>query len=324
MPKVSLIIPVYGVEKFIERCTISLMEQTLEDIQFVVVNDCTKDRSMDIFRQVISKYPKRITQIKIIENEQNGGLAFARKRGIQEAEGDYIVYCDSDDWVEPDFCEKLYHKAIQEDADVVACNFYESLNGGNEYVVHNRYHTNNPRQVIHDIYVHKIPTFGWMHLMKRSIFVEHSILPFDGIDSGEDLNVLFRILFFANKIVHIDKPLYHYERRTGSISLTNDYLVSWNKYITKNISGLEHFIQQQNAEEEFTITLNYLKFQKKMFLLNGDNPQLKLWYKTWPESNKDISKFTSIPKKTRMIYGICSKSYALLWLYFKVFRKLIS
>ena len=97
----------------------------------------------------------------------------------------------------------------------------------------------------------------------------------------------------------------------------------WNRYLKKNINGLEQFVSENNAEEEFRTTINYLKFQKKMFLLAGDKPELKLWWSSWPESNKDISKYTSIPKKTRLIYGLCSKSYLLLWFYFKVVRKLV-
>lgn len=323
MPKVSIIIPIYGVEQYIERCTISLMEQTLDDIQFVFINDCTKDRSMEILDSVLSRYPNRIHQITLVENEKNGGLAYARTRGIQAATGDYLIYCDSDDWVEPDFCETLYNMAVSEDADMVACDYFESLDGSAERVISHEYPTTCPRQLIHDIYKNPIPTFGWMHLMKHELFTNNNILPFEGINSGEDLNVVFRIMFFAKKIVHVNKPLYHYERRTNSISLDTNYLNLWEKYLTKNIAGLEAFIEQQNAKEEFEITLNYLKFNKKMFLLAGEKPLLKLWYNAYPGSNKDIMKYSSYPLRTRRILKACSKSYLLLWVYFKLIRKIV-
>ena len=323
MAKVSVLVPVYGVEKYIEKCIRSLMTQTLDDIEFVIVNDCTKDKSMEILFDVISEYPHLKENIKIINNEQNKGLAYTRSISIKAASGDYIIYCDSDDWVEPDFCECLYKKALEEDADIVACNYFESLNGNQEQTIKTTYHTQNPRQAIRDIYKNPLPTFGCMHLMKRSLFVDNNILPFEGINSGEDLNVVFRIMFFAKKLAHVEKPLYHYQRRSGSLTLTTDYMNLWNRYLKKNINGLEQFVSENNAEEEFRTTINYLKFQKKMFLLAGDKPELKLWWKAWPESNKDIYKFTSYPLKTRIIFKICSTSYLFLLLYFKVIRKFI-
>ena len=299
------------------------MTQTLDDIEFVIVNDCTKDKSMEILFDVISEYPHLKENIKIINNEENKGLAYTRSISIKAASGDYIIYCDSDDWVEPDFCECLYKKALEEDADIVACNYFESLNGNQEQTIKTTYHTQNPRQAIRDIYKNPLPTFGCMHLMKRSLFVDNNILPFEGINSGEDLNVVFRIMFFAKKLAHVEKPLYHYQRRSGSLTLTTDYLNLWNRYLKKNINGLEQFVSENNAEEEFRTTINYLKFQKKMFLLAGDKPELKLWWSSWPESNKDIYKFTSYPQKTRIIFKICSTSYLFLLLYFKVIRKFI-
>lgn len=288
MPKVSVIIPIYGVEQYIERCANSLMNQTLDDIQYVFINDCTKDKSMQILQSVIENYPERRDQILILNNECNKGLAYTRTRGILNANGDYLIYCDSDDYVEPEFCQFLYEKAIKEEADLVACNYFESLNGGDEHAICHTYTTSNPRQAIRDIYKHNLPTFGWMHLIKRSLYIENNIFPFEGINSGEDLNVIFRIMFFAKKLVHVEKPLYHYQRRSGSLTLTADYIGLWNNYLTKNINGLEQFVIQQDAEQEFRTTINYLKFQKKMFLLAGDKPQLKIWWQAWPESNKDI------------------------------------
>ena len=324
MPKVSVIIPIYGVEQYIEKCAHSLMNQTLDDIQYVFVNDCTEDKSMQILKSVIEYYPDRRDQILILTNECNRGLAYTRAIGMKNANGDYIISCDSDDYVEPDFCQLLYEKAINEGADIVSCNYFESLNGGDERIISHTYTTSNPRHAIRDIYKHNLPTFVWMHLVKRSLFFENNIFPFEGINSGEDLNVIFRIMFFAKKLDHVEKPLYHYQRRTGSLSLTTDYINLWNNYLTKNINGLEQFVKQHDAEEEFKTTINYLKFQKKMFLLAGDKPELKLWWNAWPESNKDISKFTSYPQRTITIFKVCSASYLFLLLYFKVIRKFIS
>ena len=99
MPKVSVIVPVYGVEKYIERCARSLFEQTLDDMEFIFVDDCTKDESIEVLKRVIDLYPVRKDQVKIIHHAVNKGLSRARETGVNAATGDYIGHCDSDDWV---------------------------------------------------------------------------------------------------------------------------------------------------------------------------------------------------------------------------------
>lgn len=119
MPKVSVVIPVYGVEKYIERCARSLFEQTLDDIEYIFVNDCTKDRSIDILNEVINDYPARKQQIRIVHHEKNKGLPFARQSGWQVATGEYVANCDSDDWVDLNLYEMMYKEAIEKNADIV-------------------------------------------------------------------------------------------------------------------------------------------------------------------------------------------------------------
>src|SRR5574344_2358361 len=115
MPKVSIIIPIYNVEKYIEKCARSLFEQTEEDLEFIFVNDCTRDCSMQILNEVIKDYPSRKNQIKIITNEINQGLPFTHQRGQKEATGEYIIHCDSDDWVDINMYRMLYEKAKAEE-----------------------------------------------------------------------------------------------------------------------------------------------------------------------------------------------------------------
>ena len=124
--KVSVCIPVYGVEKYIERCARSLFEQTMKDgIEFIFVNDCTKDKSIEILEQVLGEYPERKEQVKIIHHEKNKGLVAARKTGLAHATGDYIIHCDSDDWVDLNLYETMYNKAVEVNADVVCCPFLQ-------------------------------------------------------------------------------------------------------------------------------------------------------------------------------------------------------
>lgn len=130
MPKVSVLVPIYGVEKYIERCARSLFEQTLDEMEFIFVDDCTPDKSMEILRSVIEEYRLRFAEkrytVRIERMPTNSGLAAVRRYGIQLATGDYIIHCDSDDWVDATMYEKMYNKAIGEGSDVVVCDYYMS------------------------------------------------------------------------------------------------------------------------------------------------------------------------------------------------------
>ncbi len=116
---VSIIVPIYNVEKYIERCAVSLFEQDFEDIEYIFVNDCTPDNSIQILEEVIEKYPNRKSNVKIIHYKANKGLGSARKTGLEQATGEYVLHIDSDDWVELDMVLCLYNKAIETDADIV-------------------------------------------------------------------------------------------------------------------------------------------------------------------------------------------------------------
>lgn len=126
MPKVSVIIPVYGVEKYIERCARSLFEQTLDDIEFIFVNDCTLDNSINVLETTLEEYPKRKSQVQIINFEQNQGAAKAREIGMKTANGEYIIHCDSDDWVVKEAYETLYNIAKASESDMVICDWFET------------------------------------------------------------------------------------------------------------------------------------------------------------------------------------------------------
>ena len=118
-------VPIYNVENFISRCLESLFSQTYSNIEYVFVNDCTPDNSMTILSDMLQKYPSRATMVKIINNSQNHGIAIVRNTLLENATGDYILFVDSDDWIEKDMVINLVDKAASTDADIVGCDYYE-------------------------------------------------------------------------------------------------------------------------------------------------------------------------------------------------------
>jgi glycosyltransferase involved in cell wall biosynthesis len=119
-PEISVIVPVYNVEKYIHRCIDSILAQTFTDFECILVDDYSSDNSLSICEE----YAKKDTRIRIIRNEQNRGLPQVRKIGFAIASGGYILYIDSDDWIENNMLEKMYGKAVSADYDIVWCNYY--------------------------------------------------------------------------------------------------------------------------------------------------------------------------------------------------------
>lgn len=124
-----MIVPVYNVAPYIEKCARSLLEQTLENMEIIFVDDKTPDNSIEIINSLLDNYPSRKSQTKIIHKRKNEGLAAARKDGILAATGEYIIHCDSDDWADTTLYRTLYEKAKETGADIVICDEVYEYNG---------------------------------------------------------------------------------------------------------------------------------------------------------------------------------------------------
>ena len=118
---VSIIVPIYNVEKYIEKCATTLLEQDYNNIEYIFVNDCTPDSSMKILKDIIERYPNRKDDIKIINNIKNSGSSLTRKYGLDASNGKYVLFVDSDDWINIDMVSKMYNAAESNDADIVCC-----------------------------------------------------------------------------------------------------------------------------------------------------------------------------------------------------------
>lgn len=210
MARVSVIIPVYKAEKYIEKCVRSLFEQTLVDMEFIFVDDSSPDNSIRVLKSLIDQYPMRKSQIKIISHSQNKGVSAARNSGLKIATGQYIAYCDSDDFVDLRMYDEMYEKAIESNADAVLCDFY----------MHYGEQDNQPVQTI-DV-IDKENTlknyigYGWTLIstimVKKSIYDTHGILSLENIKYCEDFYLNFRLLYASEKMAKVYKSLYYYNR----------------------------------------------------------------------------------------------------------------
>ena len=205
---VSIIIPVYRSRKYIEKCVRSVLDQTYKDLEIIIVDDCGKDGSIDIIKRVLIEYPDMASKVRFIYHEFNKGCAAARRHGMKEATGKYILQVDSDDYAAPNMVEKLVTKAQEGDADMVVCNYYYTTNDRRSLVKVNV--PNDNIEFASKVLQGYIHAGAWNKMMRRSILKEHEIYPVPGINMGDDMTILMQALFFMEKISYVNDALYYY------------------------------------------------------------------------------------------------------------------
>ncbi len=212
---ISVITPVYGVEKFIEKSLRSLLTQSKTDgVEFILVNDCTPDNSMEIARRVISEFPH--LTVKIVEHKENGGLAVARQSGVDAASGEYMIHIDSDDWCEPTMLEDMYRVARANDADVVVADIY--INHPNKQVYRSMDVPTTTRECVAAILEGRLSGSTCNKLTRRSICTDNNLKWVPGLDIAEDWLIYLKIFSYAKRVVYLPKAFLHYFQNSGSLT----------------------------------------------------------------------------------------------------------
>ncbi len=282
MKKVSVIVPIYNVEQYIERCAVSLFQQDFEDIEYIFVNDGTPDNSMDVLQKTIKKYPNRATQVKIFHHSQNKGLGVARNTGFKNAIGEYIINIDSDDWCELDMISSLYAKAKETDADIVVCDTFINYNHKEVYRKQECAEDN-----LKNLFLAKINAFLPNKLIKRELYIRNKLSSPAQISMAEDRWLSVRLFFYAKKIVHVSKALYHYSQENTNSICSNISFKTWDD-LRWYVQTTEVFLKEKNLYQRY----------KKEFLINN------LFYIIWlSEGNnyKKNIKYVS-PKSDKLKY----------------------
>lgn len=294
-PKISVIIPFYKVEPFVERCTRSLLEQTLQEVEFIFVDDASPDGSRQIIEHLVNQYKRTV---RILTHKQNKGLPAARNTGLSIAQGEFIYHCDSDDYLEPTMLEEMYMTAIRELADFVYCDFFLDF-GVSRRIMENPSFS-NPEQMIKEGFLAGQMKYNvWNKLVKRSLYTKSGLLFPAGHAMGEDMTIIL-LATYAFRTAHIAKPLYHYLKLNGnaySNTFSQRHLVDIRFNADRTFKGLEGWTVPD--KDRF---ISYFKLNLKLpFLFSKDSSQLQLW-KTWyPEANRFIRENTYLPRRTRMV-----------------------
>jgi len=301
----SILVPVYGVEKYIERCAHSLFKQTLKDIEYVFVDDCTKDNSIDILNNVLKQYQERSHSVKIIKHKSNSGVSEARSTALKEATGKYILFVDSDDYIELNMAELMVTEAVQKSADIVFCSIVNEYINAEQTLIKHIYNESKIK-IINDSFSQ--PSLC-NKLFKKELVTMNKLDFHVGINYGEDLSFTPCLIYSANKFAFIDKPLYHYVKYNTS-SYTAEFSDSHLKQTEEVITILETFFKEKPDYNEYSDSIVLLKAIRKAKIIRSGKIN-KYTIKLYPEINKKISTL-SLEYKTKIILFLSQYNQQLL------------
>lgn len=314
--KISIIIPIYKCEKYIERCARSLMEQTmLDDIEFIFINDCTPDNSMKILYKIISEYPHRQTQIRILENKVNLGISQTRKIAVYEAKGEYIAWCDSDDWMEKDMIENMYNATNKGKIDIIICNYILHYKNYDKKVIMNK--TSTPQECIYNLWKgYYLPGSLCQQLHKKEL-INKSIGNLINTNYGEDIYTIISMLYYAQNIAYIDEYYYHYDKM-NELSLLHNTNYSYQSWLfqKENIDKISNLLYSNNGYKKYHVAVNALKHSTKNHFKSAFK-NIHSFYHTYKECYKDFNIYSFTPKQQRLKSYLIHNIYFLYWLYYQ-------
>lgn len=318
MMKVSVIIPVYGVERFVERCIRSLLEQTLQEIELIVVDDCSPDNSIAIIQRVVGEYPHRL--VKFITHETNKGLPAARNTGLAIARGEYIFHCDSDDFVEADMLEGLYEKAESESADIVWCDWFLSFERNERYMKQPYYDSamNALKGMLSGVMKYNV----WNKLVRRELYTTNAISFPAGYGMGEDMTMI-KLFACAETVAYLPKAFYHYVK-LNALAFSNIYSDKHLVELRHNIEDTLFFLEDRFGEK-LKLEMEFFKLDVKYpFLISDDSRRHELWKSWYPEANVYISRNKNVSVRRRILQQLAANGqYWLISFYYKFVHKFI-
>ena len=289
MKSVSVIVPFYNVEGYIGRCLDSLVKQSLDDIEIILVNDGSQDRSKIVVDKYLKEYPEKIVYLE----KENGGLSDARNYAIPYAKGEYIAFLDSDDYVEYTMYKDMYELAKKENSDMVECDFYW------EYPYKNK--TKEDKGLIYNgkkEMIEKVRVVAWNKLIKKDI-LEKSKVIFPKGYRYEDVEFTYKLVPYLDKVSFLKKPCVHYIQREGSISNNQN---ERNKEIFDVLGHVIDFYKENDLYEEYKDELEYIYIRYafcssllRIVKIEDQNIQQELLDLTWEKVNTTFPEWKKNP-----------------------------
>lgn len=301
MMKVSILVPVYKAEAYIEHCARSLFEQSYNNIEFVFVNDCTPDNSVYVLEETIKDYPWLAGRIIVVNNTENMGIAKVRNLLLEYASGDYVFFVDSDDYIDLNAVKLFVETAEKDNADIVRCDYYLVKDGKNSIVRNVRFKSKD--QLLEDTIGHLSGVDSvWQLFIKREIFKKNELSFLLGVNICEDYIMSVKLFYYASTVVDICVPLYYYVADNGNSITKSTQLVVEDRL--KAVVLVEKFLKEKQILDKFKKAL-FLRtlISKQGFLLNKNCLDIERYLSVIPESNK-IWRCFSYSRRERFLFWL--------------------
>lgn len=321
MCKVSIIIPAYNIENYIERCLKSCINQTFDDIEIIVINDGSTDKTLE----KINNFAENDSRIIVI-NKENEGPIEARKLGFQKSKGEYILFVDGDDYIHLDCINRLYNKAKEKEYDIVS---YKWISIGLDGTERKSFKDTKigEESFLELLFEHKIGVSLWSKLIKKDFILINNIEFPQNTYYGEDLAFDYALAVNNPKFIILDEYLYYYCRRESSLDMgVNEKTVD----ILQSVIFIKEQLKTHDLYDKYKEKFNYMAFRqmyydRKHYIFNNNDKISKQLFYNWKKLNivinsknnslyRDLYKNDS--KKALIVEGMCKKSYLFGKLYY--------
>lgn len=310
IPQISVILPVYNVEKYIERCLDSILNQSFNDIEIVCVDDASPDDSA----KILKRYAARHSCIRIVTKSKNEGLMMARRTGYETACGRYFFFCDTDDYLPPGTLEMLFNAAMESGADIIAGNFYFETDSGRKTLSHRSSAlTERPEDYLRAIMSGTLCTLCGS-LYARHLFEGKSYTTFLNHSMSEDRMLLTQLLFEARKIRPVAVPAYVYFRNGDSMT---KHRLGEKKLseLLRALNWVWHFLKSRPGWEDIS-TRHYVKYLSFLIESGYDAEFIK----GYAPENEELLRFSAL----RSNLGLRMAVHTRLSVSFPIYRNIMA
>lgn len=271
---ISIIIPVFNVEKYISRCLDSILNQTFQDFEIILVNDQATDNSI----RIAESYAEKDSRIRILHNEENSGAAWSRMIGYSNANGNYITFCDPDDFLPKDALESLYNGIVQdENIDICIGNYQRVFPDGSKshiYENHLKY-GQDKRGLAKSTLKYETPHYLWNKIYKAELFKNQDIITYKHFSKSSDEFLFFQILQNCNKAVTINKVVYYYYDNNQSASYNKGTIEALKAMIISQ-QYVENLYKETNDFKPLIQKIKTNKYAKFVIVAGTDKKLLKM------------------------------------------------
>ncbi|MFD1771636.1 glycosyltransferase family 2 protein [Sphingobacterium suaedae] len=318
-PLVSIIVPVYNAEKTLPGCLASLAKQTYVELELIFVDDCSSDNTSLLLQDFGQQQDGRI---RVLRHKKNKGVAAARNSGLDLATGVFIYYVDADDRIEPNAIAVLVEAAQENNAEIVGCNWFLSFASGERKM--NQPSFSDPWGAISQMLAGNMRWNLWLFLTARALYDDFGIRFTEGMNMGEDLMVMVRLFSQAERVVHVDKALYHYEQTNGN-SLTKVYSLRHREEVTFHVDQVERCLKNSRFKHRLGSSIDLLKFHIKLpFLISDKGSSYRIWMEWFPEINYITDMGGRLSIRLRVLrWAALQQQYWLLQLHYFMLTRVV-